>query len=267
MDEGVFIYLSTMVFILGLSVGSFLNVCIYRIPEGMSIVSPGSHCPKCGHELKPIELIPVVSFLALRGRCKVCRAPISFRYPGIELLTGIVFFWVFLKNGFSYDTLVLWIFSALLIVVAFVDLDHRRIPNPLIVAGLILGILPIAGILLDFYTVYSGDWFSILESMLIPTLLLFAFSLVSGLISGSRGLGMGDVKLYLVIGTFLGWRLSFLSLWIASVLGGLLGLAWLLFRKGSRHTEFPFGPFIAVGAFVSSIYGSEILQWVFRLRA
>ena len=259
------VYFLVLTFILGTVIGSFLNVCIYRIPAGMSIVKPRSRCGNCGHTLSGSELVPIISWLFLRGRCKKCHSKISVRYTIVELLVGIIFLLTYLKFELSLLTLIFWLFFSIMTVVFFIDLDHKIIPNKVVIFGLISSVFPVLYHLLWTYPIYqSSEKLAPLYGVLVPTVLMFLFLFGSLLILKKSGLGMGDVKIYTVIGLFIGWKLSLLSIWIAFFLGGIFGLIWIFAFKKSSKDYIPFAPFIVFGTFVSVFYGVSILAFLYK---
>lgn len=237
-------------FILGLLTGSFLNVCIHRMPRQESVVRPASRCPQCGLRLGPLDLIPVVSWLLLRGRCRRCGAPISPRYLVVELLTGLAFAGVYLSVG--PDVLPLaknLFFIAVLIVATFTDLEHMLIPNRLIIPGLVVGavfapLLPQPGLV----SALAG-------LVLTGGVLLFLAAVSRG------GMGGGDVKLAAVVGLFLGLPLGLLSLFLAALAGSAVGVGLRFGGVLRRGEPMPFGPFIALGAAGALFWGPAVLNW------
>lgn len=263
---------SIMFTLLGLVIGSFLNVCIYRIPVGKSIVSPPSACPKCGHTLSGWDMIPVFSWFLLGGKCRYCKATVSPRYALVELLTSIVYLWVFNRYGLSVDTFALLMLMSILIIVFFIDLDHMIIPDRLVLAGLI------GGFLLYVYNLIAPQagwpafslqgtpgtvkWFEPLIGALSGSAILFVVALIGLLIYKNDGaMGMGDVKIFLPIGLILGWRLSLMALFGAIIIGGVFGVFLLIFKLKDRKATIPFGPFIIISTFFMSMYGYQLLDW------
>lgn len=250
--------ISIAIGLLGLIIGSFLNVVIYRVPRGESIVSPGSHCPACGHSLKPWELIPILSFLVQNGRCRECQAPISWRYPAVELLTGCLFF---LTSYLGWSTAIYpaqlflnLIFVAVLIALSFIDIDTFRLPDLLTLPLLALGII---GSLL-----ISGNptgWESVLSAMGAGGLFLM-IALVY-----PQGMGLGDVKLVAALGAFLGFPAIFFSIFVGSLIGALSGVFLLVTGKKSFQQQIPFGPYLATGAIISLLWGTQIFDWYWAL--
>jgi leader peptidase (prepilin peptidase)/N-methyltransferase len=267
-------WLELLAFVLGLMVGSFLNVVIHRLPRGESVVHPRSRCPHCGHAITSLENVPVLSYLVLRGRCRGCGVRISARYPALELATGLVFLAVVLRHGASPMSLVLFVFAALLIAASAIDFEHRIIPDAISVGGLLAGLVlaPGAAVLGG---ANAGD--ALLESASGAALgfgLLwtvgFAHARVSALLGRTfphwpgegeafpratsldywtwfPGMGFGDVKLMAMIGAFIGPIGVIESLVFASLGGLVLGLAWMLVRR-DWNAPFGFGPALAVGA-------------------
>ncbi|MFZ5647962.1 MAG: prepilin peptidase [Bacillota bacterium] len=239
-------YAAILTAALGLAVGSFLNVCIYRIPAGKSIVTPPSHCPTCENRLRPPDLIPVISYLFLKGRCRYCKTPVSHRYPLVEALTAFLFLLVFLELGFETALFKHLFLTALMITIAFIDLDHYIIPNRLVLAGLIAGAL---------FLPVTGD-LSLL-SALYGALSASGFLLILYIVSRG-GMGMGDIKLAAVIGIFLGWPMALLAVFLACFLAGILGIVLIVTGIKKRKDPIPFGPFLAAGTFITSLWGPEL---------
>ncbi|MBO9534196.1 MAG: prepilin peptidase [Solirubrobacteraceae bacterium] len=236
--------------ITGLVIGSFLNVVIHRLPLGESVVTPRSRCPHCGHEITAIENVPVLSWLFLRGKCRECKAPISPRYPLVELGTGIL--WAAVVAGAWDDgariALGLILVTALVPITA-IDLEHRRIPN--VITGPTAIALIVAGLALDL----SGEPTRLMWAVIVAGP-FFALALIM-----SRSMGLGDAKLMGVMGLALG-RAVIPALFIAFFAGTLVGL-WIMSRHGrqSRKTAVPFGPFLALGALIAFFVGDDIVQW------
>jgi len=241
-----------------LVIGSFLNVVIFRVPRKMSIVRPPSRCTSCGHQIRWYENIPVLSYLFLRGACRSCRAKISIRYPVIELLTALLFLTTEIKFGFSYVLIIRdWVFVSILIAVTFIDLEHRIIPDPLSLGGLAIGLA----------TSWLVPGFGLLNSVLGAA---FGFCAFYGLawaylrFTGRSGLGGGDIKLIAMIGAFLGSGGVFATIFISSIFGSLVGIAWAIARgrKEVMKLAIPYGPFLVVGALYYYLLG-DILWFRF----
>jgi leader peptidase (prepilin peptidase) / N-methyltransferase len=234
--------------VLGAAVGSFLNVVVYRLPRGESLVSPGSRCPSCGTALRPYDNVPVVSWLVLRGRCRSCDAPISPRYPLVELLTALTFVAVALARGVDDDLVAELPFAAALIAVAAIDLEHRIIPNRIL--------LPVAAYGVAANALFrTGD----LPELLIASVGAFLFLLVAAL-AYPAGMGMGDVKLAGVMGLYLGSSVA-AALLVALLSGSVVGI-WIIAREGgsARKRGVPFGPFLALGGIVGLLVGPELVD-------
>ncbi len=245
-------YFALWVYVLGLCIGSFLNVCIWRIPRKISLRKPPSHCPACNARLTARDLIPVVSYLALRGRCRHCGAPIAPRYPTVELLTGLLYLLCYCVLPELRQLLPALVLVSVLIPVAFIDAEHSIIPNGLMLFGLAAGLLCLA-----FF--HPQTWRTDLTGALAAAGLLFLVDVLSRLLLRKEGMGGGDVKLMAVVGLYLGLRLVLLALLLAVVAGGLVGGVLLLTKKVKPGGYFPFGPFLAVGSFVALLFGEEIL--------
>lgn len=242
-----------MVFTIGLVVGSFLNVCIYRIPQGLSIVTPPSRCGSCNKELKVLDLIPVLSYLFLRGKCRFCGSKISIRYPLVELFCGIGFLVLFLKFGFSMEYLKYVILFSGLVVCSMIDFDHKIIPDSVLVV-LTAAVLPIL-VIQSIESLISG-----IIGFLLGGGLLFIIALLS-----KGGMGGGDVKFAAVLGLYLGWQKILLVFFIAFVAGSIFGLMWAFIKKKSLKSAIPFGPFLSAAAVVSIFYGEKIINWYLGL--
>ncbi len=238
-----------LMLVLGLAVGSFLNVVIYRLPRETSIVSPPSHCPGCERRLKPLDMLPVISFIAFRGRCRYCSAPIGWRYPAVEALTAVVFIDTFLVTGWSF-LLVKYLFVAsLLLAIAFIDLEHYIIPDSLNV------VLAAGGVVL---TLLAGD--VTLVQVFIGAVVVGGTLLLLGLLF-QGGMGGGDIKLGAALGLTLGWPLAPLGLLLGSLVGGITGFILMAAGLKGRRDAIPFGPFLALGTFLAILWGERIIQW------
>lgn len=249
------------IFVLGLVFGSFVNVMIYRIPLGKSIITPPSSCTVCGERLKAMELIPVISYIFLKGRCRHCGARISPRYPIVELLTAVIFTALFYKFGLSVPFAAYAFLMTILIAVFFIDIDHRIIPNGLIIAGLAGGMAFFAYNLFLPRPEIFGDskWWTPLAGILPGSGFLLIVAIIGSLVYRSEdALGMGDVKLMAPIGLFLGWRLCLEALLFSVVLGGVLSLLLMLLGLKKRKDTIAFGPFIVIGTFITVMWGWKL---------
>lgn len=241
--------LSAFVILLGLCVGSFLNVCIYRLPRRQSIILPPSYCPNCNTPLKPYELIPVVSYLLQGGICRYCKQAISLRYMVVELITGLLFLWCFTSAQADCGFLQLLIFSSFLTVIAFIDYDHQLILDKVLIWFAVTGIA---------INLYTGNLHS--RDMAVAGIAGGGFLFVIAMLTRG-GMGGGDIKFVAVLGLWLGLKYTALTLFLSFVTGGTGSLILLLAKVKGRKDFIPFGPFIAVGAFISALYGDGILQW------
>jgi leader peptidase (prepilin peptidase)/N-methyltransferase len=262
---------------LGLIIGSFLNVCIYRIPIGKSVVHPRSGCPHCDTPIPFYDNIPVLSYLILRGRCRACRAVISLQYPFVELLSGAAFLACALRWHFTPPTYVNSLFLAITLVLIFTDYHHRILPNVLTLPGAMLGILLSPFQTVEVYQdILSVRLAGMFEFPFDQTMLPWIGSVTGAIVGGGmllvvgmgyqklrkrQGLGMGDVKMMAMAGAFLGWRLTFLTIFAGSILGLLAGIYLMIFRKQNLQTQLPFGVFLGLGSALTLFYGLAFLTW------
>jgi leader peptidase (prepilin peptidase) / N-methyltransferase len=241
----------------GLCVGSFLNVCIHRLPLGASVVQPASRCPGCGQPLAWWDNIPIVSYAALRGRCRTCRLPISLRYPLVEALTAAIFLLHWYAFGLTPLLVVRLVFASALIVLFAIDLEHQILPNVITLPGILVGFL--------------GSWLGPPG----PLMSLAGIALGGGLLWGIaevwfrlrkvEAMGFGDVKMLAMIGAFLGVKMVVLTFVLSSMIGGLVGAALLLSRRADMATKVPFGTMLAFAALVASLFGEPLLAWYFSI--
>ena len=238
---------------LGLIVGSFLNVCIYRLPRRQSVNWPGSRCTSCSRALSWYENIPVVSWLALRGRCRTCGTRISAIYPIVELITGAIFVAGYLIYGWTPLLAVRLGFACAMVVLFAIDLEHYLLPNVITVPGIVIGFV------LSFLV--PPGWKSSLIGLVAGGGVLFAIAEVWYRLRGIEGLGMGDVKMLAMIGAFLGWKLMLLTLVLSSFAGSVIGVGVIALRRGSMKSMLPFGTFLAVGALTAAVAGDVIVDW------
>ncbi len=245
--------LSFLIFIIGVFIGSFLNVIILRLPAGESIIIPPSYCPYCTKKLKYYDLIPVLSYLFLGGRCRYCRAEISIQYPAVELLTGFLFSLMYFKYGFSLQLFIYILLVSLLIIVSFIDYKYKIIPNEITYTFIITGF--ILSLFFNHITFLNS-----LLGILLPAGLFLLIALIY-----RRGMGMGDVKLIALIGAFIGWKYTLLGIFLASLIGSVIGLVLIVSGIISRETRIPFAPFISLGTLLSILYGQEIVRFYLSL--
>lgn len=267
----IFIY--GLVMSLGAAVGSFLNVVIYRLPEGLSLLHPPSRCPQCHTPLKPYDNVPVLGWLWLQGKCRYCKTAISSRYPLVEAATACLFLGIFLLFGYQLQTLGYWLFASVLIALALIDLDVMLLPNPLTQLGVISGVTfqtivgwhhnGLAGAAQGFtfaaIGVVAGIW------------LIDGIGFLATLVFGRLAMGGGDGKLMAMIGAWLGWRYVLLTLFLACLVGSVVGLGGRVFGKIGRFQAIPFGPFLVLGALLCMMAGMQIwtgyqqgILWLYR---
>ena len=239
--------------ILGLAIGSFLNVCIYRMPKGQSVISPPSQCTWCGKRLKFFDLIPIVSLILLHWRCRYCGEKISLRYITVEILTGLLFILCLSKFDYGFNFAFAIIFVSFLIVISFIDYDHQLILDKILMwfSG--------TGLLINLFADYT-DIINLIYGSLAGGGTLLLISLLT-----QGGMGGGDIKFMAALGLWLGLKLTLLTLFLSFVIGGIGSLLLLAFKIKSRKDFIPFGPFIAVAAFISMLYGNEIIAWYLNL--
>lgn len=276
MDHSLIVFYTA----LGLIIGSFLNVCIYRIPLGKSIVRPRSGCTRCGAQIAFYDNIPVLSYLLLRGKCRSCGATIPLQYPFVEILTGAFFLVCAVRWQFTSPTYVNSFFLSVIIVLIFTDYHHRILPNVLTLPGTLVGILLSPFQNPDVYQdILSVRLALLFDPEAARTLLPWIGSISGAIVGGGmllvvgmgyqtlrkrKGLGMGDVKMMAMVGAFLGWRLTFLTIFAGSVLGLLAGIYLIAFHKKNLQTKLPFGVFLGIGAGLSLFYGFQFLDWYLR---
>ena len=237
------------VIILGLLIGSFLNVCIYRLPQNQSIITPPSHCKTCNTRLKPWDLIPVFSYLLCRGHCRYCGTAFSARYALVELLTASLFVWCLEVFGPSPELVKALIFISFFIVITFIDYDHQLILDKVLIC------LSVAGVVINLWIGSVSPL-----NMLIAGLLGGGLLLIIALVSGG-GMGGGDIKFAAALGLCFGWQYLLLTLLLSFIFGGIGGVLLLVFKLKSRKDFIPFGPFIALGALFTLLYGNNIITW------
>ena len=246
-----------IVAVAGLIVGSFLNVCIYRLPRRESVAWPASRCTACGRELAWFENIPMASWIALRGRCRSCGARISMIYPIVEAVTALVFVGGLFVYGFSWLLVVRLLFACALIVLFAIDLEHQILPNVITLPGIVVG-------LVASWFLPPG-WLSSLIGIAIGGGVLWAIAEAYYRIRGQEGLGMGDVKMLAMIGAFLGWPLTLVTLVFASFAGSVVGVGLIATRRSTIQAALPFGTFLALGAMAAALVGEPLLAWYLSL--
>ena len=258
-----------IIFVLGASIGSFLNVVVYRLPAGLSVLWPPSRCPQCLHQLRLSENVPVFGWLWLRGRCKHCRSPISARYPIVEAAAGLMFLLVFWRFGLTLETLGYWTFFSWLLALSLIDLDTMTLPNALTRSGLVLGLVfqAVNGLLPTFNLAVGIDRL-VLTGVIGTVVGLWLFDIIAlagSLVFGQTAMGAGDTKLAAMMGAWLGWKYLLLAGFLACALGAFVGggaiaLGWL-----GRRQQMPFGPFLALGAVLTALWGEMIISIYLQL--
>ena len=251
------VYEATLVTLMGLMIGSFMNVCIYRLPLGKSPVRPRSSCTTCGHVLAWYENIPIGSYLVLRGRCAGCGSKISMMYPIIEAITGAMFFGAYVWYGPSLLLIARLIFGCMLIVLFVIDLQHQILPNVITLPGIVVGLL--------LSEIAGPGWLASLIGAAAGGGTLWLIAEGYYRVRKEDGLGMGDVKMLAMIGAFLGWKLMLLTLLLASFSGTIVGVIILIARRQTLKYALPFGTFLAAGAVVAAAVGDRLVSWYFGL--
>jgi len=252
-----------LAFIFGTLVGSFLNVCIGRIPNGESVVTPPSRCPKCKTPIAFYDNIPLISYLILRGQCRSCSERISPRYFLVELLMGLLSGALYYRFGFGFVFFVSFVFAAALIVISFIDLDVRIVPDVVSLPGIILGLaFSVVGYFFfrDGLTIIPSPLSSLI-GMVAGGGFLLATAWIYEKITGVDGMGGGDIKLLAMIGAFLGWPAIPVTLFIASLLGSVVGITCMVLTGAGRRLALPFAPFLCSGALIFLFYGEQIIDF------
>jgi leader peptidase (prepilin peptidase)/N-methyltransferase len=257
MSEMPFIGQLVVAAALGAIIGSFLNVCIYRLPRRESVVRPPSACPHCGRKLAWFENVPVMSYVLLAGRCRTCRGSIAIRYPVVETLTAAMFAAAWWYYGPSALLLSRLVFGCALIVLFAVDFEHHVLPNVITLPGIVVGFL--------FSVFTDPGWQASLVGIAVGGGTLFAVAEAYYRVRGEEGLGMGDVKMLAMIGAFIGWKLTLVTLMMASLAGSVVGVALIATRRGGMKYALPFGTFLAMGAAAAATIGPALLNWYLGL--
>ncbi|MDM7987278.1 MAG: prepilin peptidase [Smithella sp.] len=249
----------TLAFIFGAAIGSFLNVCIFRLPEERSIVKPASQCPHCHHPIRYSDNIPIISFLLLGGKCRDCGAKISWRYPLAELITALLSLALFFKFGLSLNFFIFFIFTAVLIIITFIDLDHQIIPDVLTLPGIPLFFL--AAVFL-----VKVPWKDALIGLLIGGGVLMTIAIVYEFITKREGMGGGDIKLLAMIGGFFGWQSLIFVLLFSSFTGAIIGITAMIIKKQDTKYAVPFGPFLSAAAVAYIFWGEAFMRFLIPVR-
>ncbi len=254
MTEG---YLLLSVFILGLIIGSFLNVCIYRIPRGFSIVRPSSSCPSCKTPVRIYDNIPVISYILLRGRCRSCSSAIPLTYPVVELLNAVLYASIIWRFGSGGHAPAYFAFCSAMVVITFVDLEFQIIPDAITLSGIPIGLIAGSLILIDpFFRTSMLGFKNSFTGLVSGGGLFYLIAVLS-----RGGMGGGDIKMMAMTGAFLGWKAVLLTTFSASLIGSIAGIILIVFKGKGRKTKIPFGPFLAVGALIALFFGQEIFRF------
>jgi leader peptidase (prepilin peptidase)/N-methyltransferase len=247
-----------LAFVFGAIIGSFLNVCIFRLPAGESIVSPPSRCPACGTPVRRRDNIPILGYALLRGRCRACQHAISLRYPAVEVLTGFMFVLLLVREGAVPMLAVSASFVAALIVISFIDVDHQIIPDVISLPGIVVGLL------LSAFG-YGPALIDSAVGILLGGGVLYAVAIGYHALTGREGMGGGDIKLLAMIGAFLGWQNVLVTLMLGSLSGALVGIGLILVRGDDSKVPIPFGPFLAAAAVCALFFGDPLVRWYLHL--
>ncbi len=267
--------ITAVVFAFGLVVGSFLNVCIVRLPRGGSIVTPPSHCPRCQNSIHFYDNIPLISFLILRGKCRKCGEPISWRYPLVELMNALLYIWIVSEFWFTGEAALMMALCSSLVVITFIDLEHLIIPDVITLPGILVGIslapvfmsalgdpLPFR---LDGLFPHAGPYLTGFLNSLFGLLVgggpLLAIGWIWEKLRHVEAMGGGDIKLMGMVGSFLGWKGALLSIMLGALAGSVIGVLLIVLKRHKMENYIPFGPFLAFGALVSAFYGPDIISW------
>lgn len=243
-----------LIILLGLIIGSFLNVCIYRISRDESIFFPQSHCTSCGYSLQPKDLIPVFSYIFLGGKCRSCKEKISIRYPLVETLNACLYLLIYLKYGFTLDFFKFCLFASLLIVIGFIDFETKYVYNSTVIFGVVSGVLFDMLIWVETKTM---PWNYIVGAFI-------GFGVIYLIVILTHGMGEGDIDIALICGLFLGVEGIVVALFIAIIIGGIVAGLILIFKLKNKKDEIAFVPYLAIGGIIASLYGSLLIEMYFK---
>lgn len=249
-------------FLLGSVIGSFLNVCVYRIPRNLSIITPSSRCPSCNTPISPRDNIPILSYIFLCGRCRTCKTKISFRYPLVEFLNAALYILVLWRFGFGWHTFIYFMLCSALLVIAFIDLEFQIIPDRITLSGIPIGLIAGSFLLPDPFMIFSPLG---LKTSVIGACtgfgLFYSVAVIGAALFKKEALGGGDIKLMAMLGGFLGWKGVLLTTFLGSLSGSVIGVLLMIIHKKDRKHKIPFGPFLVLGSMITLFYGQEILYW------
>jgi len=271
--------ITVVIFVVGLVVGSFLNVCIVRLPRGGSIAQPPSHCPRCQSSIKFYDNIPIISFLFLRGKCRNCGEPISWQYPLVELMNALFYVWIVHEFWLGGEAFLMMALCSSLIVITFIDLDHLIIPDIITLPGMLVGLS-----LAPFFMSQLAEPLPFHLGRFLPESVPYLTGLANaliGLLAGGfpllavgwtweklrhvEAMGGGDVKLMGMVGSFLGWKGALLTIMLGALAGSVVGVLLIVLKRHAMGKHIPFGPFLAAGAVASAFYGPDIISWYLGL--
>ncbi|MCK4420156.1 prepilin peptidase [candidate division WOR-3 bacterium] len=242
--------LTVFFFLFGAAIGSFLNVVIYRLPEGKSLVWPGSHCPQCGEKIRWFDNIPILSYIILQGKCRDCGNEISIRYLVVESITAVVYLYAYLHYGISLELLTFLVFTSLLIPISFIDFSTMLIPDSLSISGIIIGLL---------FSMFRGIIVVSCIGAAIGAIYILIIIHIGKAVYKKDVMGYGDIKLAAMIGAFVGWDSFLLTILFSSLFGSLFGLVQIKRGKSSMKSLIPYGPFLAIGGFITFLFGRWII--------
>ncbi len=254
-----------LIFIIGAMLGSFFNVCIYRLPRGEGLLFPGSHCPVCNTPIKPWENIPILSYILLRGKCSQCKGKISGRYILVEFICGLLYLGLYLRFGLGVDFFYFLFFVSVLVIITFTDLEHFLILDKVTYPSMIIGLIAC------YLT--KKDLINSILGLLVGAGIIYLIVIISAIIlkminhpcKDEGGMGLGDVKLAGVMGVFLGWKFVLVAMFSSCLFGSIVGMALILSGLKKRTDYIPFGPYLAIGSLVTVLWGEKILDWYVQL--
>jgi len=271
--------ITAVAFAFGLVIGSFLNVCIVRLPRDRSIVNPPSHCPVCRTPIRFYDNIPIISFLLLRAKCRSCGEPISWRYPLVELMNGLLYAWTVREFAVGGEAFLIMAFCSSLIVITFIDLDHQIIPDIITLPGMLVGLAfaplfmyPLAdplpfhlGGLVPHAGPYLTGFLNSLIGLFLGAAPLFAIGWTWEKLRHVEAMGGGDVKFMGMVGSFFGWKGALLTIMLGAIAGSVVGVLLITLKRHTLEKVIPFGPFLAAGALTTAFYGPDIISWYLGL--
>jgi leader peptidase (prepilin peptidase) / N-methyltransferase len=252
------VILSCFAFLFGSLVGSFLNVCICRLPKGESVVFPASHCTKCEYVIRWYDNIPMLSYALLRGKCRRCGEPFSLQYPLVEFLNGALTLALFLRFGLSFVFGILFVFCSAMVVITFIDLEHQIIPDSITLPGIVIGFA------VSFFIPQFG-WMNSLIGIVAGGGSLLLVGYLFELVTKKEGMGGGDIKLLAMMGAFFGWKAVLFIIFASSLIGSVIGISVILMQKKGLSLRIPFGPFLASAALLYVFYGNKIIFWYLNM--